>query len=278
MAEANPGMTPGPISADWDDLAREMDRWREVGRLPTLWWRDDDAVAATPALKELRRVALAPLALAVIPAAADRPLEDSLAAFVGAWPEASVLQHGIGHRSHAAPGAKNSEFPASRPWPDIRDGLMAGKSRLQNAFGAQFLPVLTPPWNRIADAIPAQLPALGYRGLTRFDEPPFRRNSAIPGLAEVNTQVDVIDWRGSRGFVGVRWALGRLLVHLAARRLGVADPDLPTGILTHHLVHDTATWRFLENLQDWLAKRGDGSGFVLPSTLWPIVGPSHIRD
>jgi hypothetical protein len=45
--------------------------------------------------------------------------------------------------------------------------------------------------------------------------------------------------------------------------------DLPTGILTHHLVHDTATWRFLENLQDWLAKRGVGHVFVLPSLLWP---------
>jgi hypothetical protein len=252
--------------ADWDSLQREVDLWRAADRKPTLWWRDDDAVAATPALDQLKRVARGPLALAVIPAAPDRPLQDSLRDFVAGWPQASVLQHGFRHQSHAAAGAKKSEFPAGRdPGPD----LAAGFVRLQQAFGSQFLPVLTPPWNRIeASALPA-LPGLGFRGLTRFDEPPYRKNVAIPGLKEVNTQVDVIDWRGSRGFVGIEAALARLVGHLAARREGRADPALPTGILTHHLVHDTATWRFLENLQDWLAQRGEGAAFVLPSSVWP---------
>jgi hypothetical protein len=130
--------------------------------------------------------------------------------------------------------------------------------------------VLTPPWNRVADEALPLLPALGFRGLSRFDELPFgRKKSPVAGLMEVNTQVDLIDWQGSRGFVGVEAALGRLVAHLAARRSGVADPAIPTGILSHHLVHDTATWRFLENLQDWLARRGELEVFLDPRTLWP---------
>jgi hypothetical protein len=243
--------------------------WRAAGRVPTFWWRDDDAVAATPALRELQRIARAPVALAVIPAAPDRPLDDSLAAALVDWPLAFVLQHGITHRSHAPAGTKNSEFPPTRNLADMMGGLEAGFARLQNTFGQHFIPVLTPPWNRVAAELLPHLPALGYRGLTRFSEPPFTPPRAIAGLREINTQIDVIDWRGSRGFVGLDIAIGRLVGHLAARRIGQAEPDTPTGILTHHLVHDTATWRFLENLQDWLAREGADGTFVSPAALWP---------
>jgi hypothetical protein len=68
----------------------------------------------------------------------------------------------------------------------------------------------------------------------------------------VNTHVDVIDWHGGRGFLGEAAALDLLIGHLSARRQGRADPDEPTGLLTHHLVHDADTWRFLENLQDFI--------------------------
>lgn len=254
---------------EWDPFARELDLWRAAGQTPTFWWRDDDAVAATPALEELQRVAQVPLALAVIPAAPDRPLQANLAEMLAGWPHAFVLQHGITHQSHAPAGSKNSEFPATRTLADVEEGLTAAFVRLQNIFGAQFLPVLTPPWNRIAADWLPRLPALGFRGLTRFAEPPFSSPALIEGLLEVNTAVDVIDWRGSRGFVGLEMALGRLVQHLAARRTGLAAHTIPTGILTHHLVHDTATWRFLENLQDWLAQRGVRDAFVSPSALWP---------
>ena len=96
---------------------------------------------------------------------------------------------------------------------------------------------------------------------------PYERYSSS---GEINTQVDVIDWRGSRGFVGEGAALGRLVAHLAARRTSVVNAESPTGILTHHLVHDTATWRFLENLQDWLARRGGLELFQDPRQMWAM--------
>ena len=43
--------------ADWPELAAELDRWGEAGRIAPLWWRDDDAVAATPELAAMLRIA-----------------------------------------------------------------------------------------------------------------------------------------------------------------------------------------------------------------------------
>ena len=37
----------------WDRLEREIDAWAAAGREATLWWRDDDAVAATAELERL---------------------------------------------------------------------------------------------------------------------------------------------------------------------------------------------------------------------------------
>ena len=38
---------------EWSDLEAELEAWRCRGRRATFWWRDDDAVEATPALERL---------------------------------------------------------------------------------------------------------------------------------------------------------------------------------------------------------------------------------
>lgn len=260
------------VVAGWDDLARELDRWGEAGRNPTLWWRDDDAVADTPDLRRLRAVAQVPVALAVIPLAQDRPLAASLPEALADWPQASVLQHGIAHRNRAGPDAKKSEFPApapsEAPAEDIAGGLVRGAGRLRAAFGPRFLTVLTPPWNRLAPGWLDRLPGLGYGGVSRFGEPPYAARAFVPGLLEIDTHVDVIDWRQGRRFLGEGRCLGRLAGHLAARRAGRTHAEMPTGLLTHHLVHDTDTWRFLDSLQDWLTRRGALGHFRDARELW----------
>lgn len=255
-------------AGSWDVLAREFERWRETGKSPTLWWRDDDAVAGSTALQELQRIARVPVALAVIPLAPERPTESSLHEALAAWPVATVLQHGIAHANLAFAGEKKTEFPTHRPAAEVAAALTAGAQSLRQGFGTRFVPVLTPPWNRLAESWRPLLPGLGFRGLSRFGEPPYRNPAPIKGLVDIDTHVDVIDWRGSRGFAGEESCLGRLAAHLAARRAGSADAARPTGLLTHHLVHDRATWRFLEKLQDWLARRGQLSLFRSAGDLW----------
>jgi hypothetical protein len=232
----------------WDALARECDAWAAAGRQASWWWRDDDAVEPTPALETL--IALAPdaIALTVIPSR----MRPELAGFLHQHLGVTALQHGFAHVNHALSGARKSEFPDSRDPQTIRDELGLGSRLLQSALGSRALPVLTPPWNRAGDTTLAALSALGFIGLSRYLP---RQAAHIHGVKQVNTHVDVIDWKRDRNFVGEAQALGLLVGHFAARRMGKADGDEPTGLLTHHLVHDPATWRFLEKLRDFLKKQ-----------------------
>ena len=127
----------------WPDLAAELDRWGEDGRVATLWWRDDDAVTATPQLDNLLRLAgEVPVALAVIPALA-RP---ELAIAAHGAPAVSLLQHGWSHATGIY--GKKSEYPQGG-----RTGRRGGNRRRAGSLKALFgraLPVLVPPWNRFA--------------------------------------------------------------------------------------------------------------------------------
>ncbi|HYE00178.1 MAG TPA: hypothetical protein VEH84_12405, partial [Alphaproteobacteria bacterium] len=174
-----PPASPG--AAGWDGLARELDLWGAAGRVATLWWRDDDAVAATPALDRLLAPAL-PLTLAVIPAAAEPGLAERLRTA----PAVTVAQHGWSHADHAPPGAKSIEL-GGRPAAAVAADLAAGRDRLAALFGERFRPVLVPPWNRIDPAVLPLLPGLGYAGLSTFT--PRRAAEAAPRVVRVNSHV-----------------------------------------------------------------------------------------
>lgn len=251
------------VPASWGDLDREFARWREADRPATLWWRDDDAVAATPALDRLLDIAERhglPVALAVIPAMAEPGLAERLADHAadgsGSSPRRiAVLQHGYAHRNHAPAGEKKAELGPHRPAGAVLAELARGRSRLNDLFAAGDValpPVLVPPWNRIAGEVTRRLPEAGFAGLSTHA--PRAAPLAAPGLAQVNTHADIIDWHGHRGFVGEGLALGRIVAHLAARRTGTVDADEPTGIMTHHLAHDDGCWDFMAQLAARTAK------------------------
>jgi hypothetical protein len=220
----------------WQRLAAELDRWGPGEA--TLWWRDDDAALPTPALDRLLALGPQPLALAVIPGQASALLPERLAGR-----PVDVLQHGFAHVNHEPAGEKKAELGSARPAATVLGELARGRQRLERLFGRRALPVLVPPWNRIAEALVDRLPGLGYAGLSTYGPRP-----AAPGLHRVNTHVDIIDWRGGRAFIGAAAALDLTLAHLSARRTGRADRREPTGILTHHLVMAEAGFAFLGEL------------------------------
>jgi hypothetical protein len=226
-------------SAAWDALTLELDLWAASGRTATFWWRDDDATTPTRALDKLRVRASAagiPVALAVIPARAT----SELVAELRDWPSVRVLQHGLSHANHETPPAKKTELGPARPAQHVIADLITGWNLLE-AFDP--LPVLVPPWNRISPDVIGRLPGLGYKGLSTFT--PRARPHPAPGLLQVNTHVDIIDWRGGV-FAGTSAVLTATVRQLSARRSGAADPNEPTGLLTHHLVHDADCERFLD--------------------------------
>jgi hypothetical protein len=229
--------------ASWVDLESELDRWATAGTVATLWWRDDDAAAWTDALDRLFALAQeTPVALAVIPATAEAELARRLAAF----PTAFVLQHGWAHRNHAPDGCKKSELGADRPLDERCAELTQGQARLKTFFGAQALPALVPPWNRIGDDLLPHLPALGIAALSTMQS--RAAVLAAPGLRVANVHVDLTDWRAGRSFIGEGLALAALVRHLRRRREVGVDRAEPTGILTHHLIQDVATSEFLARL------------------------------
>ena len=234
----------------WTALQEELDAWHEAGRAATFWWRDDDAAEPAPALDRLLDLAdqhRVPLALAVIPAATTAALTERLAK---AGDHVCVLQHGYDHGNHAPDGEKSMELGAHRPLVAIREDLAAGRAKLTADFGRRALPVLVPPWNRIAADLLPELAGLGFRGLSTHTA--RAAPSPAEGLVACNTHIDVLRWRPVREFLGEAAALDLLIGHLSARRRGTVDADEPSGLLTHHLVMDEAAWAFVARLFDAL--------------------------
>lgn len=261
------------MSSPWDGLDRELDIWAARGRQATLWWRDDDAVAPGPALDRLLAIAAQhglPISLAVVP----RPATTALAARIAAaGPGIAVLQHGFAHRNHAGASEKKAELGAQRPVEAVLTELGQGAALLRARFAGAALPVLVPPWNRIAPPVVAGLRAIGVVGLSTYH--PRAAREAAPGVPQVNTHVDIVDWRGGRGFVGAAAALGLMTAHLAARREGRHDADEPTGLLTHHLAHDEACWSFLAALASRLADR-PGAVWLDAPTIFNMRHPGNL--
>jgi hypothetical protein len=250
----------------WDAFVSELDRWAAAGHTATFWWRDDDAGRPDPALDRLLRLAAttaAPLALAVVPAWLTPEVG---AALRDAPPAVAVLQHGWAHANHETappPGERKvrpAECGSARPPATVLAELAAGGSRLRASLGERVLPVLVPPWNRIAPAVRAGLPALGYRVLSVFG--PRAGGPAVPGLGALNCHADPVLWREGKAFTGAAATLERLRGHLAGRREGRADPDEPTGLLTHHRDMTPAFWEFLE---EWLRRLRRHPAAALPA-------------
>ncbi|WP_245413690.1 polysaccharide deacetylase family protein [Mangrovicella endophytica] len=253
---------------DADKLLSELALWQAAGRRLRLWWRDDDAVADTPALRRLIAIAEAhamPLSLAVIPAALEASLVEA-----SDHPLVAILQHGYAHRNHAAPGGRAVECGGARDDAAIMAELADGRARLQGRFGSRALPVLTPPWNRIEDRVLHRLHAAGYRGVSGHGERRLPRGSL---LIEAHTHLDILRWKGGAHFAGAAKLIGAMADELRLRRERGDDPDEPYGLLTHHLVHDAPAWAFLEQLLAVLA----GHPVIAPvdaGTLFGLTSPS----
>ena len=141
--------------------------------------------------------------------------------------------------------------------------LGTGRMTLERLFGNRPLPVLVPPWNRIAPPLVPTLPEIGFRGLSAFG--PRTRVHPVRGLRAVNTHVDLVDWKARR-FVGAEAALAALVAALARAR----DSDEPVGILSHHLAMDGEAWDFLQLLWDRTASmpglQTRSAGELFPAT------------
>jgi hypothetical protein len=115
----------------------------------------------------------------------------------------------------------------------------------------------------MAPYLPPFLAELRYRGLSQFG--PRTRRQPVGGLVQTNTHVDIVHWKGpAPRFAGEAKLLDEVVLHLGARRRGEADPDEPTGLLTHHAAHDEECWRFLDALFRRLARHAAAQWLSAP--------------
>ncbi|MGB0571126.1 MAG: polysaccharide deacetylase family protein [Alphaproteobacteria bacterium] len=243
MALAMPTSSDVPDSA-WGALVGELDAWADAGLTATFWWRDDDAADHGPALDQLLALRAAidvPLALAVIPATATDALRDRLADEAAV----SVLQHGYSHKDFNAGEGRKIELDDSRPAEYVVADLAMGGQAMEKF--ARRLPILVPPWNRIAPHLVPFLPELGIQGLSTFGA--RTRVTFTGGMRLNNVHADVIDWCGKRtgvasGFLGAEIIIGDILDHLTTRRTG-EDALEATGLMTHHADMDDPMFDFV---------------------------------
>lgn len=215
-----------------------LDAAADRGAAVQLWWRDDDAVTATPALERLLDLSArfeAPLLLAAIPALA----EPALAVRLQREPRRiSLAVHGLAHANHAPAGARRAEFGDDRPGFALAADAAAALRLARARFPVDaLLPVFVPPWNRLAPGLATGLADLGYLGLSAVEGP------AIPGLARADIHLDPIDWHGTRSLGDAEGLVAWLAERIDARHAGS-----PIGLLTHHRVHDSAIWDFVADL------------------------------
>ncbi|MFT6091229.1 polysaccharide deacetylase family protein [Sulfitobacter sp.] len=227
---------------DWTPLTAELSLWRAEQRLLPIWWRDDDAIEPTPALDRLTEMAEAlhlPVHLAVIP----KHAQDTLPLFCTDHDLIVPLVHGWQHISHAPEGQKKAEFghPRDTALADAECALQ----RMNDLFADRFLPVFVPPWNRLDPALLPQLAPLGYTAVSTYL--PRKSKWAAPGLAQINTHIDPIFWRGGRGIVPPDDLIAHIVQLLQDRRQGITDATEPMGFLTHHLVHTQDIWDFTQS-------------------------------
>ena len=231
--------------ANWTDLDHELWLWRDMGCIPTLWWRDDDAQKPTPDLDRLLGISdrhEVPVHLAVIPEGMSPDLVPRLDRAVQAY----VLQHGFAHINHEPKGMGASEVGVNRRLELQKRDLLQGWQQLENAGLSNLLRGLVPPWNRMDAATLPHLPEMGYQLFSAYDGHTPRAD--VTGLLQINGQVDPIRWKHGASFRGVATALDLLIAHLVARRTGQVSNDQPTGLITHHLQTDAETWDFVDTL------------------------------
>jgi hypothetical protein len=239
------------MKIDWSPLVNELAKWRHEELHLPIWWRDDDAIAATPALDRLAALATdaqIPIHIAVIPDL----LTPSLAPTIEAHPYLIPVIHGWRHMSHAPEGQKNAEF--GHPRPEATEELVQALQKMRTHFSAQLVKLFVPPWNRISPDLLPVLVANNYTGISTFG--PRKNAKTAQGLVQINTHIDPIFWRGDRGLVDPDTLVQGITKTLQDRRMGRTDIQEPLGLLTHHLVHTEDVWDFSRDVMRVLLDGG----------------------
>jgi hypothetical protein len=219
-------------------LAEIFDADQGGEALPYIFFRADDIGridADFVRLMELFSVWNKPLCLALVPQWLTAESWQQMSLFAQKEELFCWHQHGLDHSNHESTAKKN-EFGESRPIEEIRDSILAGKTRLEEIIGEYSLPVFTPPWNRCSEMTMQVLLDLDFLGISRSADvqPP-----APFGLPDMAVNIDLHTRRETDPAEGMANLLSECQ---AALRTG------SMGFMLHHQRMNENSFLFLEKL------------------------------
>ena len=103
-----------------------------------------------------------------------------------------------------------------------------------------------PPWNRMSEKFYPILQGLGFKKISKYHKV-GTHSKAHHALQSMHTEIDIIDWRNEKKFIGTETFWEQATKAAAFRRENEIFHH-PIGILTHHGVHTKAINAFLKNL------------------------------
>ncbi len=221
-------------------LGSSLDRLRSEERKLDLFFRDDDVDEDEDSLRKLLGVFLdeeAPVNLQIIPDRLTPAAASLLLRHHELRPDLFGLnQHGWRHINHEREGRK-CEFGPSRNFDEQLADIANGRRALEEALGAAFTMVFTPPWNRCTPDTLRALDRLGFLGYSGF-----RSIETVSGynFRDVSVTLDLHRWKNGVEMKKVDDIVAELTVQLR-------DHDA-IGIMLHHKVMDEEGFEFLSLL------------------------------
>ncbi|WP_068087614.1 DUF2334 domain-containing protein [Polycladidibacter stylochi] len=240
-----------------DFLYAELDWFKARGRCISFWWRDDDCIRVTTALRRLLHIQerhSTPLALAVVPYAFHQETIEQQSKLIDCLRQhkgVNVFGHGFSHRPTVMEQTSLTQInrlgrvvePVKAEFGslcELATGLQMiaqGFEIMRGSFNGLFMPVFVPPWNRLDPKFWRSMSKCGYKALSSYA---FTKKFSPE---QVQTHLDIIHWRGDKEFCGYDALIHQLGLQFARRRAG---SDEPIGILSHHLVQDDRGFEFLD--------------------------------
>ncbi len=240
---------PRHCSAVWQTPANEWrvrlheaaERWTG-NHVPAVFFRADDIGAggrAFEALCRLFRHHETPLAMAVVPAWISQVRREQL--FRSApfdEPLWGWHQHGWRHVNWQRSG-KKSEFGEHRPFEKQWRDIWQGRQKMEEIFLDRFIPVFTPPWNRLSPLTIKIVQQLNFKGVSLAG--PFPRGVRNPSsLANLRVQIDLHTRKARESEQDYSSLLEELSSVMAKRE--------PIGIMLHHHRMSLFAFEFLNEL------------------------------
>lgn len=236
-----------PVSRLWRHVPEvTLERLASLvaGRRATVFFRADDI--AVPSASQDRLLALfirhrMPLSAAIVPTWMTTERWRAIRDLVGEHqPLFAWHQHGWNHRNHQRLG-KKQEFGSGLAGIEKARLIAAGRARLAAILGEHFLPVFTPPWNRVDLETLEALRRQGFFAISRYhgDKLP-----APPGLPDFAVNVDLHTRKETSPELAWQGFFAEFEQALASGTVGV---------MLHHQRMNEAAFVFLDGLLPLLA-------------------------